>query len=160
VQTSAKRRFGLLVVAVAALLALSACSYVMGSVEFEDGGLSASQERYLVKIGMIDKGEDVRFFTSGGLDFEESGHLFTDVRVGAYWLPDHTDKEDRVEWILLKDVQAIELTETDAWTYSDYVTVTPGKGDPLKVYLPGSDGFPKRFHEALTRQWEKVKAQK
>jgi len=159
VQTSVGRRFRLLVLAVAAVFALSACSYITGSVESEDG-LSASQERYLVKIGMIDKGEDVRFFTSGGLAFEESGHLFTDVRVGAYWLPDHTDEEDKVEWILLKDVKAIELTDTDAWTHSDYVTVTPEKGDPLKVYLPGSDGFPKRFHEALIKQWEKVKAQK
>lgn len=156
-RTSVNRRPGRLVLAVVALFALGACSAVFGSVESEDG-LSESQERYLVKIGMIDEGEGIRYFTSGGLSFEESGHLFTDVRVGAYWLPDHAPEEDRVESLLLKDVRAIEFTDSDAWSHADYVTVKPEKGESLRVYLPGSEGFSERFHQALIKQWKKVGA--
>ncbi|GAA2656299.1 hypothetical protein Adu01nite_91540 [Paractinoplanes durhamensis] len=140
------------------MLNLSACSVVLDNVESED--LPADRENYLVRIGMIDKGENVRFFTSGGVPFEEAGQLFTDVRVGSYWLPDHDHQEDKVQSILLKDVTAIEFTDRDAWTYADYVTVTPAKGTDMKVYLPGSDDFPERFYEALKKQWRNVNAQK
>jgi hypothetical protein len=151
-------RVGFRVLAVVTVFGLSACSAVLDTVESED--LPADRENYLVRIGMIENGENVRFFTSGGVSFEEAGHLFTDVRVGSYWLPDHAHEEDKLESILLADVTSIEFTDLDTWTYADYVTVTPAKGPAMKVYLPGSDGFPERFYDALSKQWKKTKAQK
>jgi hypothetical protein len=77
------------------VLNLAECSVVQDNVESED--LPADRENYLVRIVMIDKGENVRFFTSGGVPFEEAGQLFTDLRVGSYWLPDHDHQEDKVQ---------------------------------------------------------------
>jgi hypothetical protein len=157
-RNSAKRRLGFLIPVVAALLALSACSLVTGPEQSEDG-LPDDQTNYLVTIGIIDKGEAVRFYVGGALSFEEQGSLFTDERVGAYWLPDFAHEEDRVEGILLKDVKSIKFTETDdSWAYDSYIDVTPEKGKALRVHLPGSGGFPKRFYKALKKQWEKVRA--
>lgn len=155
----------LLVLWVAVLAGLSSCSTVSGQVDAvmgyvqSENGLPPEKQQYLVTIGAIGKGETVRFFTSGGMSFEEAGHLFTDVRIAEYWLPDHDHTQDRVWSIPLTDVKSIKFTDTDAWTTSDYLTVTPDKGAPQRVYLQ-TDGFAKRFYEAVTAQWKKVRAQR
>lgn len=140
-------------IALIALVALAGC----GGYESESG-LSADAERTLIDLGWIREGEHVLFYTSRGEDIEDAGAFLTETRVAAYWLVDGDDEDISID---LKDITALKLKDNDdSWTHADYVTVTWGADDQkTKVFLQ-SDGedFPEHFYEALTKQWEKVRA--
>ena len=103
--------------------------------------------RTLRELGVLEEGERVLYFYSGGLlSIREDGNLLTDRKVVSYCTE---DEEFRVWSAAFHEIEDVQVEGADGWLDDTRVTVMLESGDEILLFLSTEDGRDEDFVKAL-----------
>jgi hypothetical protein len=108
--------------------------------------------RYLSATGLLEEGEEVLFFYSGGfLSIEADGVFVSDLGITSYWL-DPISENLMVAFLTFEEIVDLEVNYASHFLEDTAVRIT-GPGDVWFLFtLPPDDGGDRRFVEEVERR--------
>lgn len=111
------------------------------------GTLPQKYKVFLVENGILDEGEEVRYFYSPGMfGFETDGNILTDRRVISYW----EVEGKREAWSAgFGEITGLAVHRKGGLKHDTILAVERGSGDPLVFFLSGREKWDENFIAAL-----------
>ena len=127
--------------------ALGPPTWVVAGEEMREADL-----RYLAETGLLEEGEEILFFYSGGfLSIEADGVFVSDLGITSYWM-DPISENLMVAFLTFEEIVEVEVNYSSHFLEDTAVRVI-GPGDVWFLFtLPPDDGGDRRFVEEMERR--------
>jgi hypothetical protein len=137
-----------IIIQILVLLILISCSLTGRGDKLDESDL-----RYLENLGLLDKNENVLFFTSS-LSIKRSGDFITNKRVASYWI-DKDESKTFKDFAYYQDIIKIDSVNlTQAWTNNSYLKITRKDGSSFNVYINDDNENYQTFVEIANENWK------
>lgn len=126
---------------------LISCSLIDSNRKLNDSDL-----RYIENLGLLNKEENVLYFSSSG-SIKQSGNFITNKRIASYWIDKDTSKSYKESAYYSDIIELDSINLTDAWTVNSYLIITKKDNSKFKVYINKDKYY--KFSESAFDNWEK-----
>lgn len=110
----------------------------------------------LRSLKLLDTSEQLYKFYS---EFKNSvaGNFYTDKRLASYWLDEHNESKNKIQYAFYKDIARIDTVYYAGATYCPYMRVTKTDSTSFKVCVDGTKEEITEFFNDAINKWRQKK---
>jgi hypothetical protein len=110
----------------------------------------------LRSLKMLDENEHLYKFYS---EFKNSvaGNFYTDKRIASYWLDEHDQSKNKIQYAFYKDIAKIDTIYYAGATYCPYMNVVKNDSSSFKVCVDGTKNEITDFFNDAISKWRQSK---
>jgi hypothetical protein len=138
------------------LIILIACCVGCGNKIETADTLSKKDFARLHSLKLLDTNEHLYKFYS---EFKNSvaGNFYTDKRVASYWLDEHDQSKNKIQYAFYKDIARIDTVYYAGATYCPYMYVVKNDSSSFKVSVDGTKTAIRDFFNDAISKWRHTK---
>lgn len=108
------------------------------------------------KLDLLNKDEKIYKFCS---EFKNSvaGNFYTDKRLASYWLDEHDQSKNKVQYAFYKDIAKIDTVYNAGTTYCPFLLVIRNDSSSFKVCVEGTKTEITDFFKDAIDKWRQAK---